>query len=697
MKKALSRLFAVILAICLVAGAVTGVSAAAPTDSYTHWIGVTNNGKAVYSKPMYDVDKLIDVTDLGVASFTEITAICKDNDDNIYILDKTSRIVVLDKNYNLVTEIGLLNETVGYEGAKGIYCNDGIIYICNTEGANIYLTNLSGELLDTIILPESNLIPDDFTFRPLKITRDNNGYIYIVSDGCYYGALLYSPEMDFLGFYGASTVKATISSVFTNIVNRLFPNVEKHNNSIKKLPYSLVDITVDDDGFVYTSNGYTEPSSDVRKSSIRRLSPGMGKNILDPEIAFGDVKLLSEDDMYKQDFCDIEIDDNGFIYALDSRYGKVFIYDSDCRTVTVFGGGMGKGDQQGTFVASRAIVVKDNGNEILVADASTGYITTFNINDYGKMVKNLDVLTIKGNYDEVKEGWEKVLQLDTNSQLAYSGIANAYLEEEDYETALYYAKLGYDRDTYAVAFEYVRKDFISDNFTWIFLILVVLIIGIIAFMFVTNKKKIVLIKNKSLNLMFSTMFHPSNCFTDIKEKGLGSIPLCLLLVVVYYVVTIMRTLAGGFLFTVYDPASFNSLLVLLRSVGLVILWIVANWMISTLLGGKGKMKEITIVTCYSLQPIILVGIIRIILSNVLLPVEASFLGILSTLGTIYFCIMLTIGMLKIHDYTMGKFLWTTLLSVVGMAIIVFLLIMLIILIQQFGAFVATLITEITTI
>ena len=75
MKKALSRLFAVILAICLVAGAVTGVSAAAPTDSYTHWIGVTNNGKAVYSKPMYDVDKLIDVTDLGVASFTEITAI----------------------------------------------------------------------------------------------------------------------------------------------------------------------------------------------------------------------------------------------------------------------------------------------------------------------------------------------------------------------------------------------------------------------------------------------------------------------------------------------------------------------------------------------------------------------------------------------------------------------------------------------
>ena len=49
-KKALCRLFAVILAIVLVAGAVTAVSAADPVDSYTYWTGVTTNGKAVYAK-----------------------------------------------------------------------------------------------------------------------------------------------------------------------------------------------------------------------------------------------------------------------------------------------------------------------------------------------------------------------------------------------------------------------------------------------------------------------------------------------------------------------------------------------------------------------------------------------------------------------------------------------------------------------
>ena len=62
--------------------------------------------------------------------------------------------------------------------------------------------------------------------------------------------------------------------------------------------------------------------------------------------------------------------------------------------------------------------------------------------------------------------------------------------------------------------------------------------------------------------MLSTAIHPSNCFTDIKEKQLGSIPLCLLLLVLYYVVTVMKSIAGGFLFSKFDAASFNSILVL---------------------------------------------------------------------------------------------------------------------------------------
>ena len=701
MKKALSRLFAVILAICLVASAVTAVSAVPPTDSYTYWTNVGSQRKAVYGKAMYDVDTVVDMSKLGVldihAEGTKITSMCKDNDENIYVLFSNSRIVVLDKAFNLVKEIGLINGETSYKNAKGIYYNDGVIYICNTEGANIYMIDFEGNLLDTITLPESNLIPDDFVFKPIKITRDANGYMYVVSEGCYYGSLLYGPDREFLGFYGSNTVNATIASVFTNISNRLFPNAEKHANQIKKLPFSFVDITIDKEGFVYTCNGFTDHSTASRNAQIRRLSPGAGTNILNSKVNFTDTKIIWIDNFSKQDLCDIEVDDQGFIYALESTFDKIFVYDDHCRILSVFGGGMGAGKQVGTFTHACAIAIKDNGNEIVVADADTNFLTVFKINEYGKQVKELDYLTLNGEYDKIKEGWENVLAQDANSQLAYSGLANAYLEEEDYETALEYAKLGYDKDTYAVAFEYVRKDFISDNFTWIFIVIVVVVLGAIAFMFVTNKKKIVLIKNKSLNLMLTTLIHPSNNFTDIKEKNLGSIPLCFLLIFLYYAATVLKKIAGGFLFSNYDPTSFNSIVVLVRSVGLVVLWIVANWLVCTLLGGKGKLKEIVIVTCYSLLPLIIEGILYIALSNMLLPVEAGFLSIMKTISLIYAGLMLIIGMLKIHDFSMGRFLWTTLLTVFGMAVIIFLLIMLIILVQQFGAFIVTLVTEISTI
>lgn len=699
MKKALGRLFAVILAICMVAGAVTTVSAVSPTDSYTYWTNVGTQRKAVYNKPMYDLNTVIDVTEFGLERLTKITSMCRDDDENIYILDQNSRIIILDSEYNFIKEIGLINGTISYKEARGIYYNEGILYVCNTTGANIYMINMDGELLDTITLPESNLIPDNFQFKPIRITRDANGYIYVLSEGCFYGALLYAPDRTFMGFFGSNTVTATVASVLTNISNRLFPNAEKHANSIKKLPFSFVDITTDDEGFVYTSNGYTTLATKLLKEQVRKLSPGAGKNLLKAEVTFTDTGVPYDHfyGFYRQDICDIDIDDYGFIYALESAYDKVFVYDSACRVVTILGGGMETGYQQGTFGNSTAMVAQKNGENILVADANTNYITVFSINDYGKKVKELDYLTIEGDYDLIKEGWQEVLAKDANSQLAYSGIANAYLEEEDYKSALEYAKLGYDKRTYAVAFEYVRKDFISDNFTWIFLILVVVIVGAITIMFITNKRKIVFIKNKALNLMLTTAIHPSNNFTDIKEKNLGSLPLCFLLLTLYYVVTVMKTIAGGFLFSKYDPTSFNSIIVLVRSVGLVVIWIAANWLICTLLGGKGKLKEIIIVTCYSLLPLIVEGVIHIILSNVLLPVEASFLSILSVISLIYFGFMLVIGMLKIHDFGMGKFLWTTFLAVLGMAIIVFLIIMLIILVQQFGAFVATLITELSTI
>ncbi len=701
MKRMLCRLSAVILALCLLAGCVVAVSAATvPTETYAYWTDVGTSPKPVYGKNLYDVNTVLDAKSMGVENFSEIVSICTDDNDNLYILDDDSRIVVLDANYNLVREIGLIGGTESYSGSKGIYVYGNSIYICHAEGARVIQADLEGNLVDIISLPDSPLIPDDFNFEPIRIIQDKEGYIYVLSEGSYYGAMLYDNDADreFLGFYGANTVSATIGSVFTNIKNRLFPNNDKLANSAKKLPYSFVDLDIDDDGFIYTCTGFTDTAN--RKGQIKKLSPGKGTNIIDSgSINFVDQRInwVNGKNFEKQDISNIEVDSNGFIYGLEAQYGKVFMYDAECRTLNIFGGGMGEGNQKGTFVTASGLAIQNDGVNVIVSDSNTNLITIFKINDFGVKVKELIALTINGDYDKTKEGWLEVIKEDANFQPAYSGLANAYLDEEDYENAMYYAKIGYDRESYAVAFEYIRKQFISDNFTIIFILLVVVVLGGIALLVISSKKKLTFIKNDSLRLMLTTAIHPSNNFTDIKEKGLGSIPLCFLLLAIYYVTTVLRTLAGGFLFTYYDPTAFNSLIELIRSVGLVVLWVVSNWLVCTLLGGKGKIKEIIIVTCYSLLPLIFENILYIILTNTLLPNEASFLSILSAIAMIYFCFMMIIGMLKIHDFSMGRFLGTTVLSLLGVAAIVFLLILLIILIQQFYGFILTVVTELMTL
>ena len=89
-------------------------------------------------------------------------------------------------------------------------------------------------------------------------------------------------------------------------------------------------------------------------------------------------------------------------------------------------------------------------------------------------------------------------------------------------------------------------------------------------------------------------------------------------------------------------------------------------------------------------------VIQIILTNVLLVDEASFLSIISTVATIFFIFMLASGTMIIHEYGFGKFAGTTVLTVVAMAIMVFLIFLVVMLLQQLFGFITTIAVEIVT-
>ena len=669
-----------------------------PYETYTYWEGVQENERnAAYSRPVYEVAQVLDAAGLRTTAFKELKDICTDRSGKVYLLDAASRILVLDEQYMPVREIGTIrdgNGSLSYEGANSVYVHtDGTLFICDTEHARVLHCTADGELIHTYLLPDSPIIPEDYEFRPLHAVMDARGYTYILCDGSYYGMLLYDADGRFMGFYGANEVVSGIAGTIRNIWNRLFVSDEKKSNTARTLPYVFVDVAVGSDGFLYTATGFT--AKNENKGQVKKLSPGTGKNILDSEnVNFTDDRVnttYNDGDPVNQNIVGLAVDDKDFLYCLEAQYGRVYIYDKECHMLTAFGGGLQNGTQSGTFQSARALAL--NGSDVLVCDGMNGTVTVFRRTAFGDRLLAAQTQTLNGDHTAAKESWQQIARSDKNCQPAYRGLARAYLAEGDHETALDYARSGYDRETYALAFELKRQAFVNDHFALLFVGALLLAAGIIALIVLGKRHKLPRVQDPEVRLWGYSLVHPALAFERVKEHGQGSMVLCGITVAAYYVTSVLQVLCGGFMFTYYDAESFNSLLVLLRSVGMVILFVVCNWMICTLMGGRGRLREIVVVASYSLLPLILEMLLRLVLTNVLLPDESAFLGILHTVALLYAAVMLIAGLIKIHDLSFSRLVGTGVLTVLGMAAVIFLLVMVCLLFQQLYGFLATVIME----
>ncbi len=701
------RIITSIILACLILTLSFSVSAATATDSpeisyesYTYWQDYAGKDKyEVYCKPMYTPEFAIDAKYLGVSELEKINDICVDKEGNTYILDSGVGIIyILDNTYNFKSKIEVVNrgeEEFYFDNAGGLFVTeDGTILIANTDYQTVLATDSDGNYKYELLLPESNIIPEDFTYNPIKVSVDSRGYTYVLSQGSFYGALLYAPDNSFLGFFGANKVANSIGETLMGYVSELFMTAEKHAASDSKVPFQFVDLYIDKEDFVYTVTGMTDASAlEVGKDQVKRFSPGGATVLGDDGFNYADATVSKVLNVVKaQDLLGIAVDQNNFVYVVDSTYGRIFVYDSENQMLCAFGGGIGRGNTLGTFNMPSAIEL--NGEDVLVADSVSNRITVFKITEYGALVKQASIKVNSGKYAACKEDWLKVKSLDSNSQLAYRSLAKIYNAEENYKLALEYAKTGYDKPTYSLAFKNVRREFLSRYFSIIFIGIVLLLAAAFIVSHYIKRNNIVIIKSRKTKTLLNSMLHPFDSFERIKYKNEGSILGCFIIIILYYCSSVLKTTAGGFLFTDYDPADFNSLLMLLQTFGVVFLWTGLNWAVCTLFGGIGRLKEIFVVVSYSLQPIIISNFIFLILSNAFVTSEVGFITVISIVATLYMVIMVAIGSMKIHDFSFGRFVATALLSLVGIVIVVFLIFIVLTLIQQFGGFLITIISEI---
>ncbi len=200
-------------------------------------------------------------------------------------------------------------------------------------------------------------------------------------------------------------------------------------------------------------------------------------------------------------------------------------------------------------------------------------------------------------------------------------------------------------------------------------------------------------RKADIRYALTVLRHPIEEFWEMKRVQKGSTSTAILLVAVLFLVTLFDRQARSFM---HNPA-YNTPLDIFYELRMLllpgILFVVANWSVTTLMDGKGTIREIFWAVGYSLQPLIIIRVVVPLLSYALSLDDNAYLKIVEVLGWIWFGMMLYIAISQIHEYSLGKTFVTLLLTAVAAMIIVVICLLFFSLIQELAGFVYSIYRE----
>lgn len=194
-------------------------------------------------------------------------------------------------------------------------------------------------------------------------------------------------------------------------------------------------------------------------------------------------------------------------------------------------------------------------------------------------------------------------------------------------------------------------------------------------------------KQELIRFPFQVIFKPFSSFWDLKYDNKGSMKASYLLIAFTIIAFILQKQYAGFLVNYTDPRAINSIMDIITVVIPFVLWVVANWSITTLMDGEGKFTEIVKVTAYSLTPIVIVYIPMTFISRYMAQEETAFYYLMLSIASLWFVWLLFVGIMTIHQYTVMKTIVTMVLTIIVMGIIVFLGALVLSMLQQIYDFI----------
>ena len=148
------------------------------------------------------------------------------------------------------------------------------------------------------------------------------------------------------------------------------------------------------------------------------------------------------------------------------------------------------------------------------------------------------------------------------------------------------------------------------------------------------------------------------------------------MVILFSVSFSVNRLMAAFVVNDVDPRGVDSLYELMGVLAAYLLLCVSNWSITCLMNGEGRMKDIAIAVGYGTVPITIMMFLGTLVSQFVADDEQAFYVMILGVGIAYGLIMILVGIMQVHNYTLGKTLVTLFLTLVALFIIIFLLLLL---------------------
>lgn len=676
------------------------LSLAFPASAESYWgYNYDSWGKSEAAPNGYQVQKVFQSNGLPCGSFSDPTDFYCYN-GFIYVLDSgNGRLVVLNNKleyYSVIDHFSFGDGTVTeLKEASGIFVySSDEIFIADTGNNRVLKIDATGKILWSYERPQSATFPEDLEFLPKKIAVDHSKNLYVLSSGFYYGSIVYNTNGDFQGFYGANKVEISISQRIDMFWRKLLSEKQiSYMAQYVPIEYSSMDI--DDSGFIYTVTMNTTTST----YEIKKLNY-LGENVMavtsgyDPidKSDYGDRERHSGNSVtIDTQFCDIAVMQQNFAVGLDKTRGRVFLYDKDSNLLSIFGG---IGDQQGLSAAP--VAVETLGDRVLVLDKSCGSITIYEPTEYGKLLIEATNYNNSGVLSDDTSMWDKILKINANSELACKSLGSLYLNNENYTDAMKYFHRGQDRTNYSRAFGFYRTQTMRKHFSLFITLSIVVIFTLVYY----KKIRMLLIKALKIKVkergfkLSNLLKKPIDFYERLFEKnGKAEMIAAFIVLLAFVIVRILQRQTTAFIFNLNDLSKFNIFYILLQSAGILMLFVISDKIVGSLRFGKSNIRFTFIGMAFAFVPYIISLYVNVIISHFLIYEEGVIMTLIMTIGLLYSAFLLFTSVRLSQQYEVGEAIGAIVLDAVTAVIVLFLLVLVASLLQQFFTFLSTVYSE----